>query len=359
MNPVRRQSLIEQTVSHLRLGIREGRWKGALPGLVRLAKDLDVSRDTVREAVKILEAQGLILSHGHGRRREVSTEEIPERTSLRIGILTWNDLSAEIPSSQWILLQLAHDLEAAGHIPIFTPFSQVTLHENTTRIIAMMVATPVDAWVVMTGSQSLLDWLQQQPVPFLAVGGRLDGRNIASSSMSSAIALEKATKRLIELGHRRVVMVCRPDWIKPDPATLVRNFLAQLAAAGLPAGAYNTPMWEETPAGFQKLLKSIFRLTPPTALILPTGHHAFAAISFLSQRGLRVPQDVSLLVRSQDAAFDWVQPRIAHFRFDMAALVQRVTRWVDACAKGTEDRERTHVDAELVPGDTLAPPPRS
>ena len=43
MHPIRRLSLAEQTAAHLREGLRRGRWRGTLPGLVRLAAELDVS----------------------------------------------------------------------------------------------------------------------------------------------------------------------------------------------------------------------------------------------------------------------------------------------------------------------------
>ncbi len=43
MHPIRRLSLAEQTAAHLREGLLAGRWRGTLPGVARLAAELDVS----------------------------------------------------------------------------------------------------------------------------------------------------------------------------------------------------------------------------------------------------------------------------------------------------------------------------
>ena len=54
MKPIRRQPLAEQTAAHLIQRLRSGQWAGTLPGVNRLASELDVSRETVRAALRQL-----------------------------------------------------------------------------------------------------------------------------------------------------------------------------------------------------------------------------------------------------------------------------------------------------------------
>ncbi|MDC4233791.1 FadR family transcriptional regulator [Actinomyces sp. B33] len=64
-----RKDLVEQVVDALLDGIAEGRYRvgEALPGEVDLAADLEVSRLTVREAVKVLRERGVLrVVHGRG-----------------------------------------------------------------------------------------------------------------------------------------------------------------------------------------------------------------------------------------------------------------------------------------------------
>ncbi|MCX6880367.1 MAG: SEC-C metal-binding domain-containing protein, partial [Verrucomicrobia bacterium] len=42
----------------------------------------------------------------------------------------------------------------------------------------------------------------------------------------------------------------------------------------------------------------------------------FAAMQFLMNRGLRVPQDVSLLCSGGSPIFEWSEPTVTHIRWD-------------------------------------------
>lgn len=73
MRPIRKLSIAEQTAEHMREGIRSGRWRGELPGVLLLAKACDVSKDAMRDAMRILEAEGLISPGQAGVHRMVLT----------------------------------------------------------------------------------------------------------------------------------------------------------------------------------------------------------------------------------------------------------------------------------------------
>src|SRR5690348_11931242 len=68
MNPLPRLFVLDQTVAHLREGVRARRWGTELPGVLRLAQELDVSKDAVRAALLQLESEGLLLPAGHGKK---------------------------------------------------------------------------------------------------------------------------------------------------------------------------------------------------------------------------------------------------------------------------------------------------
>ena len=90
MKPLSRQSLAEQTAGHLRAGFRSGRWQGILPGVVRLAETLTVSKVTVRTALHILEREGLLKSNGAGRSRKIvplAQRKKGARRTLRVAVL--------------------------------------------------------------------------------------------------------------------------------------------------------------------------------------------------------------------------------------------------------------------------------
>ena len=91
--PLRRLSIAAQTAVHLREGLREGRWRGQLPGVIRLAAELGVSTHTLRAALRTVEAEGLVALSEDGRSRQVPESPARRKRPLRIGILLYPALA--------------------------------------------------------------------------------------------------------------------------------------------------------------------------------------------------------------------------------------------------------------------------
>jgi DNA-binding FadR family transcriptional regulator len=101
MRPISRLSLPERVAEHLREGIHQGRWSDPLPGLPRLAEELDVARHTIRRARQLLEAQGVLGRRGLGRSRGIATESAAGafRRPLRVAILRYDARLADCPQT--------------------------------------------------------------------------------------------------------------------------------------------------------------------------------------------------------------------------------------------------------------------
>jgi len=347
---VRRQSLPELTAEHLRKGMQAGRWRGKLPGENRLAMELNVCRHTLRAALRLLEAEGLVAARGTGLSRTVAMPGTA-RQMLRVGILRHDPPEGATTTAQ-MLLQIQHHLGEGGNEVFFAKKTQVQLRHDVRRIVRLIGDSPADAWIVVAGSRGLLEWFATQPVPCFALYGRTDGLPLARTGPDKEPAYLAATRRLLELGHRRIVLVARR---LPTPGNVERAFLDELAAYGIATGDYHLPDWEETPEGFSNLLKKLFRGIPPTALILDEAPHFIAAMEFLAHHRIHVPDQVSLVSTDNDAALSWCHPGVAHIQWDAAPIVRRVVRWVAAVGKGKADRKTINSPAEFVPGRSIGP----
>lgn len=358
MRPVHRLSLVEQTAAHLREGIRSGRWSGQLPGVLRLATTLDVSKDTVRAALRIIEQEGFLTGMGHGRNRTVVSSEkaIGSRRPLRVALLFRDALEDQNSSMQRLVLQVQRRVEAAGHTCFFAPRTQTGLKFSVARIARVVNLTPADAWIVAGGDLPLLQWFAQQSVPAMALGGR-HGADLAGTGVDGTPLIREVTRRLLDLGHRRIVMMCPRAWREPTRSRVVQAFMDELNSEGIQASDYNAPDWEPTQEGVQALLGSLFRITPPTALIVEEPAHAVAVITHLAQQRLRVPQDVSLISMGREPSLAWSRPEVAYFHWDNDQLVRRISRWVSAVASGRPDRKAISFPLKFHPGGTIAPPP--
>jgi DNA-binding LacI/PurR family transcriptional regulator len=355
VKPIRRLSLAEQTAAHLRDGLRARRWGDTLPGVLRLATECQVSKDTIRSALRLLEAEGLLAGRGRGRGRAIAGAGARRDGGkrLRVGVLTHVRLEDESGVTLRLLLQLRHDIEVAGHVCVFSSEPQSRLRGDLRRLARVVDKAHADAWLVVSGSLDVLTWFAARPVPAIAIGGRR-GILPAGVGMDGAAAFGEATRRLIALGHRRIVFVCPGEWRLPVPGRIVEIFRRELSAHAIPAGDYHVPDWTETSAGFQALLTSLFRVTPPTALIVDESSRAIAALAFLAQRRLRVPQDVSLVTLNLSPSLTWCQPPFAHFRCEVTPIIRHVVRWLAGAERGAAPGTQLDCPLAFDPGGSIA-----
>lgn len=354
MHPVRRVTLTEQTIEHLREGLNRGRWQNKLPGLVRLEQELNVSIKTIRTALRQLEAEGLIIAQGRGRSRTINPRKM-SRTVMRVGILL-HDLPHDKPSATaWLYLQIQRALEAAGHEVFFSKKSQVELRHDVPSIARMVNESSADAWIVVAGSHELLEWFIGQPMPCLALYGRTEGLAIARAGPDKVPALTKATRQLIALGHRRIVIIVSYCRRHPVPGRVEQAVLSELVAHGIATSAYNLPDWKETPEGLNTLLESLFRVTPPTALIVDETSRLIAVMQFLSLHGIKVPAQVSLVSTDDASSLDWCFHSIAHIHWNHSLIIRRIVSWVATARSERADRKIIYCPTEFIPGGSVGP----
>ena len=84
----------------------------------------------------------------------------------------------------------------------------------------------------------------------MALYGRSDGLPLARTGPDKEPAMCAATRQLLALGHRRIVLIVRAGRRVPTPGNLERASLEELAAHGIATSDYHLPDWEETPEAF-------------------------------------------------------------------------------------------------------------
>ncbi|MDB4355833.1 substrate-binding domain-containing protein, partial [Akkermansiaceae bacterium] len=91
----------------------------------------------------------------------------------------------------------------------------------------------------------------------------------------------------------------------------------------------------------------------PTALIIQEATVFAAVQQFLANRGLKVPDDVSLICSDPDPTFAWCEPTIAHMTWRSRPIVRRIIRWADKISRGKEDLVKSFANAEFIEGGSL------
>ena len=353
MPRIKTTTIPEQIATHLREGIASGRWMGVLPGRALLAEELGVSSRSVQKATTLLTKEGLLVSEGQGKRMRVCLPDTGmEANPIRVGILCFN----QADQGDQYFIELRHQLEEAGHIAVVPQQGLQELGMKVSRVARVVNATQADAWMVMSGSREVLQWFADQGIKVFAFAGRRFELPIAGTGPDKAGCYTQVVEHLVGLGHKRIVLLCRHHLRKPMPSLATRAFLEAMVNAGLPTGDYNLPEWDESPEGLETILDSLFKTTPPTAMMVDEPHVFHAAHHYLAQRQLRVPQDVSVVCTDGSPGFAWCRPSVAHIRWDYQPVVRRIMKWVGNVARGVEDTRQGFTKAHYVEGGTVGPP---
>ncbi|QTN32335.1 substrate-binding domain-containing protein [Akkermansiaceae bacterium] len=345
----------DQVTDQLRRGMAEGRWRKTLPGRKKLADELGCSQWTVEEAVERLTKEGMLVSPGPGKRRQITLREgVAKPRVLRIVILLYEEAEKSVSYH----VNLLHRLQDAGHEVVFAEKSLHDLKMNTKRVARFVGATEADAWVVVSASRDVLQWFAGQDTPAFALFGRSSRVSLPSAALRKSDALIELADRLVDLGHHRIVILAREERRKPNPAYLEQLFLDRLEERGISTGPYNLPDWGDSPKELRRILDSLFMHTPPSALIVDQPVLCVAVLQHLSRIGLSAPDDVSLACTDWIESFDWCDPEVTHITWDARPVINQVVRWAERISRGKDDRRKHNEKVRLVLGGTIGAAPR-
>jgi len=161
---------------------------------------------------------------------------------------------------------------------------------------------------------------------------RLNGR-IPSVSAANTSGADQAMRHLLGLGHRRIAAITGPDgWVATEDRR--RGYHAALAAAGiLPVPALEVESDFEIGGGERAADALLDLADPPTAIFAFNDNLAIGAIQAARARGLRVPEDLSIVGfdDSEHATIAW--PALTTVRQPLAEMgrtaVSLLTRLIE------------------------------
>ena len=139
-----------------------------------------------------------------------------------------------------------------------------------------------------------LDLLDAAGAPYVLIYNQPRRLDRATVTVDNVAAAREAVASLIALGHRRIAMLAGLR-VASDRAILRQEgFEAAMRAAGLPPGPTFEVDFESL--NVERAVEALFSAEEsPTALFCGTDLIAIAAMKALSERGLGVPKDVSVI----------------------------------------------------------------
>ncbi|WP_128379173.1 LacI family DNA-binding transcriptional regulator [Streptomyces cavernae] len=226
---------------------------------------------------------------------------------------------ASRPALQWMENLRAR---ASDGVILVTSVLEPRLHEELRRLgVPLVVVDPA-------GSPSL------------------DVPTVGATNWAGGMA---ATDHLLGLGHRRIGFIAGPQRLLCSRARL-DGYRAALEGAGLAVDeALTVPGDFYHASGFEGAGVLLDLAEPPTAVFAASDQMALGAIEALRRRGLRVPEDMSVVGFDDLPEVRWSAPPLTTVRQPLADMGRLATRTVLQLAAGEEPASRrVELATELV-----------
>lgn len=179
---------------------------------------------------------------------------------------------------------------------------------------------------------------------------------VKSAIVDTAAAVREAAKHLLQLGHRRIGVISPPAGLSVTEERL-GAYRTAFAELGVPLDESLIVQGDfAIDAGADGAKPLMHKTEGPTAIVCANDLAAFGAISALSEMGLRVPDDVSV-VGFDDIAFAKVfQPALTTIRQPVYQLGRQALRLAttDVVPEG-ERGEVVTLEAEFVARTSTGP----
>jgi GntR family transcriptional regulator of arabinose operon len=344
-----------------KLGFAPFDYGALLPSEMDLSKAYNLSRGTIRKALDILANEGLI-SRQPGRGTLILSPDAKDKGRYRIAVV-WSIIRA-INSNMFAGLE--SQVAQAGCDLLFSTSEHEP--EKEAHILSRLINSDIDGIILYgTGDQrnnELLKILVDKQIPLILLDRFVPELHeqvcwVTSANEQGAYEI---TRHLIDLGHRRIAhIVWTPD--NEAISTLVERragYLRALSEAKLawePAPILSVcgPAWYDS--NFPDLFWAFLDKNKPTALFFNSDSAAFRALPLLEQRGLHIPQDISM------AGFDSLWLPFEFNPLNLTSIVQDFTRLGQEAGRAAVEmirhpkREPLHirVPVTLHVGETTAP----
>ena len=303
----------------------------------------DVAPQTRERIEKLLDQRGY-------RRRQPR----PRETAGLID-LVFNDLDS--PWAVEIIRGVEEVTHAAG---IGTVVSAVHRRSQPTRQwLSNLRARSTDGVILVLSDLDppLQAELRRLDAPIVAVDPAgtpaLDIPTVGATNWAGGLS---ATEHLVGLGHRRIGLIAGPRRLLCSRARL-DGYRAGLEVAGIgvdDALVRQGDFYHES--GFKGATALLDLADPPTAIFASSDQMAFGVFEAVRQRGLRVPDDVSVVGFDDLPETRWASPPLTTVRQPLAEMGVVAARTVLALAQGQDlDSRRVELATELVTRISTAP----
>ena len=353
-----RRPLFLRVAEQLEECIRRGEWTNWMPSEKDLAKDLGVSRTTLRQALGKLRDQGLIIIQ-QGKNSRIARNKITlPAQSLKSQTVT---LLSPVPLRQlrqhtlvWIdeLRGLLHEVDLSLHVHAgLAPYKG---HPEA-EVEKLMHQHRSSVWLLLWTNKLTQMAFANLGVPAIVIGATDDDVPLLTASVDNRAITFHAIGQFTSRGHTSLALVTTKSKMGGNrqfessfnetlSAQENRHFRGRIIIVD-----------EQEPEKLKRALLLVFnQVEPPTGFILVHPLHMLTAYNVFQGTGLKIGRDVSLISAFADNSFDFLTPQPSYYRHDPEVFAKKLFSLVRKVRDGAAGKEDAFsLFPELMPGKSL------
>ncbi|MBI4622325.1 MAG: substrate-binding domain-containing protein [Verrucomicrobia bacterium] len=339
--------------------LQTGQWTGELPGERKLCELLQVSRVTLRPALRQLEREGWLRTVP-GQRRAVVAEiktvpaSAPSGKIILISPLPLHEIEPfvllgidnlrELLARRHMLLETETRPECYGHSP-------AGALERLCREFRP------DVWLLWRSTRAMQEWFQGQKHRHVVLGSVFQRDSSPSVDIDHVATAHHAATTFGRMGHRRIAVIVADSTLAGDLRS-VEGFCAGADEYRPGPLRAETVRHDGTAAGVVRSVDRVLGLVPrPTGIFSAGGRQTIAIMTRLLQLGIRIPQEMSVISRDDDYALDFVTPAPGRYYRPPIKFARGVFRQIERQLTSSSQEPRAFsIFPDFLPKETLARP---
>ena len=349
-------SLVDQTVEIVRDSIIGESQVDFLPPENVLREQLGVSRVTLRKALAQLAGQGWLKLGGRGKKHVVSRRPTATRTPAA-GVVRCLSALSEFElvwGTRIIFDEIREGLSKAGRPLLFEKRPTLWRGNPAERLRRLTSEPGTAAWLLYRATPQIQRWFLENEIPCIAMGPCHDGVTLPSVQVDVGALGRHVAAEAARLGHEHIAFFVYDPEVASAVATL--SGLRELKTkAGTPGSITVVRDNETVDALRAALAKLMARPNRPTLLLLATAPQSLPVLGILHEMGLRVPDDVSVVIRDHEPYLARSVPELTRYSFDWLKLGRNVIRLLTSVIQsGSGKTTERRLLPEFIRGATLA-----
>lgn len=354
-----RHLLRNDVLAAIKRSIASGTWTETLPSERQLTERYQISRGTLRYALKILQSEGILRSvAGSGYRIEKRPERVSSETGdISIGILIGTPYrNRGSKDGEWISTLQQRVAKRGWHIHIHDGIPEIN-RSPAVGLKKLFKATPHSCWLLIRCSQETQTIFQEESVPAIICGTPYPGIELPNVDINFRATGRHAAGILASKGHRRVGFMCRRNSF-PGDQELFDGF-----KEGLGSSPSHPSLKKIRYSNLNNDFTSIIAQTrqsedPITGLFIDCPFRYLGLFTQAIKAGIRVPDDLSLISRYDSDFLNFLDPEPARYQYDPKKMAHKIHSELESRIQGDTLKSKTSlIMPDYQSGASVGAPP--